>query len=360
MLRHYMKTLLICGVVMLCAMACSKKSSPETAAADGTGDAAKGAGKTARPSAPVDITIGTGQEGGAYFSTGHELIKLLKDTVPDLLEQCTVQASAGSVDNINNVLKGKLTFALAQSDQQYAAVQGQSAWADAGPQANLRALFSVYPEAVTIISRDEAAIRSVDDLRGKNVNVGEPGSGTYQNAMDVLAAAGLSPETDLEASQLSTEKAVDLLKSDMLDAIFLTTGHPSDVVQGLLESGMRIRLVPFEGLAALQKQRPYYVRAVIPLDLYPDVVNSQDINTVGVQATVVTSADLPDDLAYGMAKAFIDNLETFRTINPVYRPLTYASALQSLSAPLHPGAIRYYTEVAPMILEKSHKHIVGR
>ena len=354
MVRFNFHTSVICCALVLFSTACSKKK-PVDEKAQVNGGQPQETAPPIEEMKPVKVTLAAGQADGIYYATGEELIRLLKECAPDLLAECSVVSSEGSVDNINKVVSGTYSFGLAQSDQQYEAVQGMSVWADAGPQENLRALFSIYPESVTIISLDAAGIDVVTDLKGKKVSLGELGSGTYQNALDVLQTAGIDPESDLESETIPLDDALVQLKDGVLDAVFLTTGHPSDVIRTLLEEGIKIRLVGIEHLANILTQKPYYSKTHIPLNMYPELSNNQDITTVGIQATLVTSADLPNELAYAMAKGFIDNLEIFRTLNPVYKSLTYASALQAITAPLHPGAIQYYTEVAPDIIQKSNR-----
>jgi TRAP transporter TAXI family solute receptor len=303
------------------------------------------------------VFIGTGSKGGLYLPTGKLLANLLNEKTDEYGFKVVTRASAGSVENINGVLAGDFDFGFAQSDRQYEAANGIADWREVGPQHDLRALFAIYPEAVTIVADAEAGIQSVTDLKGKRVSIGLPDSGQYRNAMDILEHVGLNPREDIVAEMLSPDVAAEKLSKGRLDAFFYTVGHPCDIIRSLSQQ-KKIRLVSAGDPASLVSSRKYYVRTIIPLAQYPELVNDRDIPTIGVQATLVASASLPDEVAYAMAREFIDNLEQIRDTDPAYAALTYASALRSLSAPLHPGAIRYYAEVAPRVMEKSRRSAI--
>jgi len=289
-------------------------------------------------------TIGTGGITGVYYPTGGAISKMINKKRKIYGVRCTVESTAGSVFNVNAVLSGDLDFGIVQSDRQYQAVNGKAEWKDAGPQKELRAIFSIHPEAVTLVAAQDAGIKSINDLRGKRVNIGNPGSGQRQNAIDALSAAGIDYEKDLHAEQVKASEAAGLLQDGRTDAFFYTVGHPSGAIKEATAGNRKVTIIPITDTAALLDRYPYYAPAVIPIKFYPRAVNQKDIPTFGVKATFVTSSRVPDEMVYAITKEVFENLDQFKKLHPAYEVLTPEGMLQGLSAPLHPGAIKYYRE----------------
>ena len=165
------------------------------------------------------VTIGTGGVTGVYYPTGGAISRMVNAQSDQYNIKATVESTGGSVFNINAVLNGDLEFGIAQSDRQYQAINGLAEWESAGKQADLRAVFSIHPESITLVASSESGISSVSDLKGKRVNIGNPGSGNLQNAKDVLAAAGLT-ESDVLAESVKAVEAPGLLNDGRIDAFF--------------------------------------------------------------------------------------------------------------------------------------------
>ena len=146
------------------------------------------------------VTIGTGGVTGVYYPTGGAISRMVNKKSKEYGLKATVESTAGSVYNINSVLNGELEFGVAQSDRQYQAYNGLAEWSKSGPQKDLRAVFSIHPEAITLIASQQSGVNSVSDLKGKRVNIGNPGSGQLQNSKDVIVAAGLKL-ADIHAEQ---------------------------------------------------------------------------------------------------------------------------------------------------------------
>lgn len=294
----------------------------------------------------VFVTIGTGGITGVYYPTGGAICKMINDKRDTYGIRCTVEATGGSVFNINAVLAGDLEFGIAQSDRQYQAVKGEAEWKDKGPQKDLRAVFSLHPEAVTLVAAEDAGIKTLADLKGKRVNIGNPGSGQLQNSIDVLSAFGIDWEKDIKAEQAKAAEAPGLLQDGRIDAFFYTVGHPSGAIKEATAGHRKVRFVPIEGapVDALIKKYPYYAKAMIPIALYEGAANKEDVATVGVKATFVTSAKTPDEVVYAIVKEIFDNLESFKTLHPAYAVLNKPDMLEGLSAPFHPGAEKYFKE----------------
>lgn len=291
------------------------------------------------------VTIGTGGVTGVYYPTGGAISRMVNAQQDVYNIRATVESTGGSVFNINAVLSGDLEFGIAQSDRQYQAINGLAEWEDLGPQENLRSVFSIHPESITLIASVDSGIESIEDLVGARVNIGNPGSGQLQNSRDVLSAVGIE-ESQISAEQVPAVEAPGLLQDGRIDAFFYTVGHPNGNITEATSGRTRVRIVPIEGpgIAELIGELPYYAPAVIPSSLYPQAANESDVNTVGVKATFVTSADVSEDVVYAITKEVFDNFDEFKSLHPAYQVVTRESMLQGLSAPLHPGAVRYYEE----------------
>ena len=258
---------------------------------------------------------------------------------------CTYESTGGSVFNINSVIAGDLEFGVAQSDRQYQAYHGApgSEWTGR-PQENLRALFSIHPESVTLVAAVDADIHDIRDLKGKRVNIGNPGSGHRQNALDALEAVGIDPETDINAESVKAAEAPKLLQDGRIDAFFYTVGHPSGAIQEATAGRRKVRFVPITGIDKLIEDKPYYAPSVLSADLYPAAVNSEDVETFGVKATLVTSAETPEWVVYAVTREVFENLTEFKKLHPAYETLTRNNMLEGLSAEIHQGAMKYYIE----------------
>lgn len=289
-------------------------------------------------------TIGTGGISGVYYPTGGAIAKMVNRKRSELGIRATVESTGGSVFNINAILAGDLDFGIAQSDRQFQAVRGLSEW-EGHPQPSLRAVFSIHPETVILIAADEANIKTIQDLKGKRVNIGNPGSGQRQNAIDALTNAGIDYDADLTTESVKAAEAPSLLQDGRIDAFFYTVGNPSGAIKEATAGKRKVHFVPLEGAEKLVEKYPYYALATIPIKSYPAATNKEDVPTFGVKATFVTSAKTPEDIVYAFTKEVFDSLEEFRTLHPAYASLTRESMLEGLTAPIHPGALKYYREV---------------
>ncbi|MCG8479868.1 MAG: TAXI family TRAP transporter solute-binding subunit [Spirochaetales bacterium] len=293
---------------------------------------------------PRFVTIGTGGVTGVYYPTGGAISRMVNARSDEYGIRASVESTGGSVFNINAVLAGDLEFGIAQSDRQYQALNGMAEW-DGNPQDRLRSVFTIHPEAITLIASVDSGIETVSDLEGMRVNIGNPGSGQLQNSLDVLGAFGLSQD-DIQAEQVGAVEAPSLLQDGRIDAFFYTVGHPNGNITEATSGRIGVRIVDITGgdIDSLLARLPYYAVAQIPARFYPQAANTEDATTVGVKATFVTSADVPEDVVYAITKEVFDNLEDFKSLHPAYAVLTAENMLEGMSAPLHPGAVRYYEE----------------
>ena len=289
------------------------------------------------------ITIGTGGQTGVYFVVGQSICRLVNRDSAKTGLKCTAPSTGGSIANINAIKAGDMDMGVAQSDWQFHAYNG-SAKFEGQKFDKLRAVFSVHGEPFTVIARADAGIASFDDLKGKRVNVGNPGSGQLATMEVVLDAKGWTMGDFALASELKPAEQSAALGDNKVDAIIYTVGHPNGSIQEAT-STVDARLIPVTGPAIdkLVAENPYYAKAVIPGGMYRG--NPDDVETFGVKATFVTSAKVPDDVVYAVVKAVFDNFDRFKSLHPAFANLKEENMIKDgLSAPLHPGAEKYYRE----------------
>lgn len=297
---------------------------------------------------PQFVTIGSGDITGVYYPTGLIIAKMINSKRDVYGVRAAVELTSGSVFNANAVLAGYLEFGLVQSDVQYQAVNGQAKWKKKGPQKDLRAVFSIYHESVCLVAAVDAGIETIADLEGKRVNLGVPGSGGYQNAINALESMGLNPSVDIFPKKKGAPEAPQLLQDNRIDAFFCTVGHPSEMIVEAVSGSRKAHFVPItgSGIDKLVADRVYYTKTLLPVaKFYQGAENPLDVETFGVSATLCTSALVPDRVVYVITKEVFDNFDQFRRRHPAFTNLTKKGMLKGLSAPLHPGAMKYFKEV---------------
>ena len=290
------------------------------------------------------ITIGTGGITGVYYPTGGAIAKIVNKKKDVYGIRCTVESTGGSVFNVNAIMAGDLQFGVVQSDRQFQAINALAEWKDKGKQEDLRAVFSIHPESITLVAAVDAGINDIADLKGKRVNIGNPGSGQRQNSIDALEAVGIDYKTDMNAEGIKASESASLLQDGRIDAFFYTVGHPSGSIKEATAGARKVRFASITGIDSLLEKYPYYAKAFIPVKLYPGAENTENVDTFGVKATFVTSAKVPEDVVYAVTKEVFDNFDSFKSLHPAYAVLTKEGMLEGLSAPLHPGALKYYKE----------------
>ncbi|MDH3999323.1 MAG: TAXI family TRAP transporter solute-binding subunit [Desulfuromonadales bacterium] len=325
-------------VLMLLLCACGGEQDKATSTTQ-TKDSAK----------PTFVTIGTGGITGVYYPTGGAISKMVNQKSKEYKLRATVESTGGSVFNVNAIMAGDLEFGIAQSDRQYQAYHGEGEW-EGKPQKTLRAVFSIHPETVTLLAAVDSGVNTLADLRGKRVNIGNPGSGQRGNAIDLFNAAGINVETDIKTEGIKAAESAGMLQDDRIDAFFYTVGHPNGSVKEAVAGARKVQFVSVDSAIVdkLVAQFPFYAPSTIPISLYPGVANQQDASSFGVKATLVTSSTVADDVVYAITKEVFENFDAFKTLHPAYGTLTKESMLQGLSAPIHTGALKYYKEAGLM------------
>ena len=288
------------------------------------------------------ITIGTGGVTGVYYAAGGAICRLVNKDRKAHGIRCSVESTGGSVFNINTIKAGELDMGVAQSDVHFNAAKGMGQFKE--PMPELRAVFGLHPEPVTVVARKEANIRSFADFKGKRFNVGNPGSGTRSSLDELIGAMGWKLSDFSLASELKADEHGPALCDGKIDGFFYLVGHPSANIQDPT-TVCGAKLVSVTGPAAekLVREKPYYAKATIPGGLYPN--NPQTTETYGVLATFVSSSKVPSDTIYQVVKAVFDNFDEFKKLHPALVVLTPQAMIKDgLSAPLHDGAMKYYKE----------------
>lgn len=288
------------------------------------------------------ITIGTGGVTGVYYAVGGAVCRLMNKDRKTHGLRCSVESTGGSTFNANAIKAGELEFGMVQSDVQFNAWKGLGAFKDnAFP--DLRAVFSVHPEPFTVLSRKDAGVTRFEELKGKRVNVGNPGSGTRNSLEEFLAALGWKLSDFSLASELKADEHGPALCDGKIDAFFYGVGHPSANIQDPTATcGAKLVSITGPAVDKLVSEKPYFAKVEIPA-LYTG--NPQPIATYGVLATLVTSAKTSDHIVYLLTKAVFETFSEFKGLHPAFANLEPARMVKDgNSAPLHPGAAKFYKE----------------
>lgn len=290
------------------------------------------------------VSIGTGGVTGVYYPTGGAICRLVNKGRKEHGIRCSAESTGGSVYNINTIRAGELEFGVAQSDWQYHALNGTSKFEDAGKFENLRAMFSVHPEPFTLVARADSGIEKFEDLKGKKVNVGNPGSGQRATTEVVMEAYGMKMDDLALAAELKGSEMAQAICDNKIDAMIYTIGHPAAAITEATNTcDVKLVNVSGEAIDKLVEDNPFYRIATIPAGMYKGT--DEEVTTFGVGATFVSSSDVPEDVAYVITQAVFDNFDDFKKLHPAFANLKESEMIKDgLSAPLHDGAAKYYKE----------------
>lgn len=290
------------------------------------------------------ITIGTGGVTGVYYPAGGAICRLVNRARKEHGIRCSVESTGGSVYNLAAIRNKELDIAVAQSDWQYHAYNGTGAFNTVGADKKLRALFSLHNEPFTVVVRKDAGIAKFDDIKGKRVNIGNPGSGMRATMEVIMAKKGWTTGDFKVASELRASEQAQALCDNKIDVMIYSAGHPNGAIQEVTTScDAKIISVDGPDIDQLLKENPFYAYTVIPGSMYSG--NPNDIKTFGVKATFVSSEDVDPDVIYQVVKAVFDNFDNFKTLHPVFSTLEPIKMVkEGNTAPLHEGAIRYFKE----------------
>jgi len=314
------------------------------------------------------VSIGTGGISGVYYPTGGAICYLVNKIRAVDNIRCEIKSTPGSIYNLRALKDKNIDVVVAQSDWQHHFYQGTSLFKEQGAFKSLRSLFSVHSEPFTVLARKDAKIKSFEDIKGKRVNIGAPNSGQRATMEMLLKLYGWNESDFSEITYLTPSEQAQALCDKKIDVIIYVVGHPNSSIKEA-SSACRTTLVNVTGpkISKLINTHPYYESADIPGDMYRGSPNTTE--TFGVGATIVTTTDLPEHIAYEMVKAVFENHDMFIQLHPSFKNLSKkAMVSQYLSAPLHPGALRYYKEAGlikddvneTMVKDKSLKYVTAK
>jgi TRAP transporter TAXI family solute receptor len=288
------------------------------------------------------ITIGTGGVTGTYYPTGGAVCRLVNKYKKETKIRCSVESTGGSVYNINTIKNGELDFGIAQSDVVYQAANGEKKF-KGKKITKLRSVMAIYPELFTLVSRKDANIKGIMDVKGKRINLGNPGSGNEATAMALFKALSIKKSDLAYAGALKAAEMPDALRDNKIDGYFYMVGHPTANIKDASNS-VDVKITPIIGskVDKFVKSNPYFAQADVPGGIYKGNVNGTP--TFGVKAVLVTSTDVSNKAVYTVVKAILENFDAFKKLHPAYANITKESLLDGLSAPMHDGAKKYFKE----------------
>ncbi len=317
-----MKRLFLAGVVAIAAMA----AAPASYAADKL------------------VTIGTAGVTGVYYPAGGAICRLVNRGRKDHGVRCAVESTGGSINNLEMIRKGELELGVVQSDLLYNAYNGSDIFADVGADKDLRILFFLHSEPFTVVARKDSKIETFEDLKGKRVSLGMPGSGGRATMEELMRAYGWTSKSFAKVVDAKSNDMAAALCNNKVDAVVYSGGHPNGAIQQLT-TACETRLVEVSGpvINKLIAEHPFYASSTIPGGMYAH--NDKDIHTFGVKAVLVASKDLDDAIAQLIVKSTFDNLDNFKTLHPVFASLDAKRMVRDTQiAPFHPGALKYFKE----------------
>jgi TRAP transporter TAXI family solute receptor len=286
------------------------------------------------------VSIASGWVVGVYYPLAGAISNIAHKNLPDI--KITVESSGASVANAKLIASGDADMAILQNDIAFYALQGVKPMFDK-PVANMRGVTSLYQEHCQIQARKDSKIASVSDLKGKRVCVGPLGSGTEQNAIQILEAYGMKFDDFAKVERLTATESSDYLKDGRIDAAFYSVGVGA---AGLVDTAMTVDcvIVPVDGSQrdALMKKYPFFTKAMVPKGAYKGI--EADVPTVAVMAILVARAEMEEGMAYQITKAIFDNLADIERAHAKGKELKLQTALTGMSIPLHPGAEKFYKE----------------
>ncbi|MCB5161560.1 TAXI family TRAP transporter solute-binding subunit [Marinomonas algarum] len=290
------------------------------------------------------ITIGTGGVTGVYYPTGGAICRLVNKGRKDHGVRCSVESTGGSVYNTRTIRGGELDFGVVQSDVQSAAMDAKRAFANDEPYGDLRSVFSLHSEPLHVMVRGDSGIESVADMEGKRVNIGNPGSGQRVLADVLMDAAGITPDDLSLAAELKSSEQAAALCDGKIEAAIWAAGLPNgSTMEATSTCDVKLLDLTTSGTDKVLAANPAYAAASIPAGLYPN--NEIEIASWGPKATFVADANTSDEVVYVLVKSVFDNFSDFKKLHPAFGTLQEEGMIKDgLSAPLHPGAIKYYKE----------------
>jgi TRAP transporter TAXI family solute receptor len=290
------------------------------------------------------MTVGTGSVTGVYYAAGGSLCKVVNRERASHGIRCLVEVSQGSTANVDSLARSAVNFAMVQSDVQFHATRGNGGFGKSGAQGELRSVFSMYPEVFTVLASPETGAKDFADLKGRKVSFGLAGSGSRTTVDELLGIYGFQAGDFAPVTERSADEQGYALCDKKIDAALYLVGHPVPHVTRTTKD-CNAQLV---GMAPATRDkvvdgRPYFVKTEIPAGTYGNQTNP--VSTIGLVATLTTTASVPEALVYAVVKGVFDNFDDFKRLHPAFSQLDPKKMVsEGLTAPLHPGALKYYKE----------------
>ncbi|RYG72247.1 TAXI family TRAP transporter solute-binding subunit [Lentibacillus lipolyticus] len=340
----YVKKLKLAGLLLigflfvLAGCGSAQDDSGETDDGSGNDGGDKASGEEVR------VTLGTGGTSGTYYPLGVAMAQQIFGNV-DGVSQARAVSTGASVTNAQELAEEKYQAVLIQNDIAYYAVNGETLDDFKGNTVdNMAGMTSLYPEDIQVVTTADSGIESLDDLKGKNVAVGDQGSGAEANAKQILNAAGITYD-DITAEFMGFGDASQGLQNGTIDAAFITAGAPTSAIQELgANKDVNVLSLSDEVIDKLLSEYSYYTERNIPADTYADYGQEEDIKTVAVMAILVVDKNLPEDAVYNMTKGMFENRSELVDAHSRGEDITLETATDGMSIDLHPGAAKYYEE----------------
>lgn len=285
-----------------------------------------------------NFILATGGTSGTYYPFGGAIANIWNSNIEGM--NVTAQSTGASAENLRLISREEAEFAIVQNDVMDYAYNGTDMFSQALP--NLATIGTLYPEVVQIAASKSSGIKSIADLRGKRVSIGDAGSGVEFNAKQILEGYGITFE-DIQKNNLSFKESAEGIQNGTLDACFVTAGVPNSALQELAFTAGLV-LIPVSGTEAdkIVNSYNFYTKTVIPAGTY----NGTDTDTeaLAIKATLAVNANLDENIVYEMTKALFENLESLGTAHAKGKEVSAESAVTGVSVPFHPGAIKYFSE----------------
>lgn len=295
--------------------------------------------------AAESITLGSGGVTGVYYPAGRALCRLVNKERSTHGIRCAVESTSGSLYNLDALGAQELDLGITQSDWEYHAYKGSGQLLDVAANSDLRTVFSMHTEAFTVVAREDSGIRSIDDIKGKRVNLGNPGSGQYATMKMLMKAKGWTEDDFSRVFEMSASNQATALCNDQIDVMVYIVGHPSGAIKEATTSCRSVIVdVTGDEVDQLINSHSYYRFASIPGGMYQG--NKREVATFGVGATLISSVHVSDTVIYQVVRSVFEHFDEFKRSHPVFARLTKQQMVaDSLSAPFHAGAVKYYKEV---------------
>ncbi|MCE8010743.1 MAG: TAXI family TRAP transporter solute-binding subunit [Billgrantia sp.] len=292
------------------------------------------------------LSIATGGTGGVYYPIGGGLAEMINNHIEGAT--ATAEVTGASVENMGLIMRGDADLALALADTVYQAYNGTGDF-EGRQIENTRALASVYPNAVQLVTLADSDIQSLEDLRGKRVSVGAPGSGTELNARALLEANGITYD-DFRPQRLNFNETADAIRDGDIDAGFWSVGPPTSSILNLAAT-RSIRLVGFseEEIENAREVEPTFAAYELRAGMYDGM--DEAVQTISIPNVLVVNADMDEELAYQLTKLLFENTDELIAVHPAANDTTVEFSIDSTPVPFHDGALRYYEEVGAEVAD---------